>query len=172
MGDPFRFRNQPRGGKLPTPPAVAIDRFGKMIEPGHLILFNSPEDLAFEVVDVTTAMEPTMPGQRLMKVMLQAQFPVTIMAAQPNRGMVIVGETQARLQARAAQNGQGTTHVVEAEEPPASGIVLTDLPRANPDAVQPRADDAPVVERAGIEAAEDQPKAVCGQCGSHPCACF
>lgn len=198
---PFKgFRNQPKGGLPPMPPALAIDRFGKQIEIGHIVLFNSSEDLAFEVVDVKPLMNPNMaPGQRVMQIVLQAQFPVTFLGAQPNRGLVIVGESKARLEAAAARNGSGTTHTVEAESEPEqpSGIVLTDVEKTPPPSIEhaqlaePVPEFAPVekpesgkpcgcdpaanhvCERHQAEAQEPPPAAAaCVHCGSSPCVCF
>src|SRR3990172_2040272 len=84
-------------------PAVAIDRLGKLIEPGHLILFHTDEDLIFEVVDVRPVLNPGVPaGMQAMQVVLRAEFPVSFLAAQPNRAMVIIGESKARIEAKAA----------------------------------------------------------------------
>jgi hypothetical protein len=121
---PFRpFKSLPA-----RPPSIAIDRLGKMIEPGHLVMFNSPEDLIFEVADVRPVLNPGIPGgQQAIQILLRAEFPVMFLAAQPNRGMVIIGETQAKIAARAANNGVGAVAPEVAPEAP-SGIVLTDAP--------------------------------------------
>ena len=113
----------------PRPPSVAIDRLGKMIEPGHLILFHTEEDLIFEVVDVRPVLNPGLPqGTQAMQVLLRAEFPVGFLAAQPNRAMVIIGESKARIEAKATNNGQAQ-EAQEALVAP-SGIVLTDPPDA------------------------------------------
>ena len=108
----------------PMPPAIAIDRLGKLIEAGHLILFHAEEDLIFEVTDVRPVLNPGMvaAGKGAMQITLAAKFPVQCAAAVANRGMVIVGETEARIQARAMGNGQPMTTV------PSTGLVLTDAP--------------------------------------------
>ena len=152
---PFKgFRNQNRGGMPPIPPATALDRFGHVVEPGHIVLFNSPEDLAFEAVDVTPLLNPGLPpGQRMMNVVLQARFPVTIMGAMPNRGLVIVGETEARIAAQVADNGAGRQEPPDQPAAP-SGIVLTDAPAGTEpsEPEDPRMKD-PIVRPAG----DDEP---------------
>jgi len=111
---PFReFQPQP-----PRPPMVALDRFGKMIEAGHLILFHNEEDLIFEVVSVGPALNPMIQGGQAIQVVLQAKFPVVFQPAMPNRKMAICGETRAKTEAAAGKNGQ----------PQTSGLVLTDAP--------------------------------------------
>lgn len=110
----------------PRAPSVAIDRLGKLIEPGHLILFHNEEDLIFEVADVRPVLNPGLPqGTQAMKVMLRTpeDFPVVFLAAERNRAMVILGESKARIEAKAGANGQ----VQEAPVEPL-GIVLTDAP--------------------------------------------
>lgn len=102
-GNPFgRIAPQP-----PRPPMVAIDRFGKQIEAGHLIMFHMEEDPIFEVVSVGPALNPSLPGGQAIQVVLQAKFPVMFQPAAANRTMVICGETQARIEAMAARNGGG-----------------------------------------------------------------
>lgn len=88
------------------PPSVALDRLGKLIEAGHLILFHGDADLIFEVVSVSPALNPAVQGGQAMQVIIKAEFPVQVMPALPNRGMVIIGETKARQEAKARNNGQ------------------------------------------------------------------
>ena len=142
----------------PRPPSVAIDRLGKMIEPGHLILFHNDEDLIFEVLDVRPVLNPGVPdGAQAIQVMLKAEFPVAFLAAQPNRAMVIIGESQARVAARAENNGK-----VETAQDAPTGLVLTDGPR--------EIDDAPEETPSGegqCPACEHEGPVgvVCAQCG-------
>lgn len=103
MGKDLFRMPQPRA---PQPPMVAIDRMGRPIEPGHLILFHASEDLLFEVVSVGPVLNPSVQGGRSMRMVIQANFPVEFMPAYPNRGVVVVGETQARIDAKAAANGK------------------------------------------------------------------
>ena len=122
------------GGRPPQIPKVAIDRFGKLIEPGHLVMFHPGEDLIFEVVHVGPVLNPSVQGGQAIQAVLRAEFPVQFMPAQPNRGMVIVGESKARIDAQAASNGQGVALPAPGdEEQPPSGIVLTDLEKATED---------------------------------------
>ena len=90
-------------------PHVAVDRLGHAIEVGHLVMFHSSEDLIFEVIDVRPVLNPTLvaAGQQAMQVTLQTKFPVQVRAAMPNRGMVIVGESEARIHARTAAANNG-----------------------------------------------------------------
>ena len=104
---------------------VAIDRLGKMIEPGHLVLFHASEDLIFEVVSVGPVLNPSVQGGRAIQAVLRTEVPVIFQPAYPNRGMIVVGETQARAAATAAGNGKMDTVMPAVEEEP-SGIVLTD----------------------------------------------
>ena len=126
----------------PQIPMVAIDRYGKMIEAGHLVQFHNGEDLVFEVVHVGPVLNPSIQGGQAIQVMFRAEFPVQFLPATPNRGMVIVGESQARIQARAWNNGQpaaGPVLVPGDEHHPPSGIVLTDMGDGGPGAeVAPR----------------------------------
>lgn len=109
------FQAQP-----PRVPAVAVDRLGKMIEQGHLVLYHSSDDLIYEVVDLRPVLNPAMPNA--MQITLQTSFNVQIMSAVPSRAFIIVGESQARQAARAA--GNGALGAV-APDPP-SALVLTD----------------------------------------------
>ena len=106
----------------PQIPLVGVDRLGKLIEPGHLVMFHPGEDLIFEVVSAGPVLNPAIQGGKGFQVVLSATFPVQFMPATPNRGMVIVGESKARIEAKAANNGQGA--VVPADE--GTGIELTD----------------------------------------------
>jgi len=107
----------------PQTPMIAFDRFRKVIEPGHLVMFNSPEDLVFEVVSVKPVLNPAMQaaGVQAMEMTIAARFPVQFAAGQVNRGIVIVGETQERIQAKAGSNGQ-------AEQPGGTGERIIDAP--------------------------------------------
>lgn len=110
---------------------VAVDRFGKQIEQGHLIMFHMEEDLIFEVISVGPVLNPAVPGGNAIQVVLAAQFPVMFQPAAPNRTMVVVGETKARIDAAAARNGGGKTHLIGetgGERVSEGGIVLTDAP--------------------------------------------
>lgn len=112
---PFgRIQPQPQ-----RPPMVALDRFGKPLEAGHLIMFHCDEDLIFEIVSVGPVLNPAVQGGQAIQVVLAAQFPVMFQPAMPNRTMVIIGETQARITERAGSNGKSETTP--------SGIVLTDV---------------------------------------------
>jgi hypothetical protein len=117
QGNRGRLISEPGGMQ---PPAVALDRFGKVLEAGHLVLFHPGEDLVFEVVDVRPVLNPNAPAGRAMQVTLRAAFPVQTVAALPDRGMVIVGESQERLNKQASENGAGAIadeiERVEAEE--------------------------------------------------------
>lgn len=106
----------------PRPPMVAIDRFGKMIEAGHLVMFHNEVDLILEVVSVGPVLNPSIQGGQAIQIVLRGQFPVMCAPAQANQGFCIVGESQARIAERAAGNGQPAT----APPDPPSGIVLTD----------------------------------------------
>ncbi len=108
---------------------VALDRFGKQLEAGHLILFHTSEDLIFEIVEVGPVLNPSLQGGQAVQCVVQAKFPIMFQPAMPNRTMVIVGETQARIQAKAGSNGKpdlmGEGSLPSADAP--SGIVLTDM---------------------------------------------
>lgn len=108
----------------PRPPSVALDRFGKIVEPGHLVLVHSNVDLLFEVVDVRPVLNPSVAQGQAMQVTIRAHFPVQILSAHPSEGFVIVGESQARLEAKAANNGSAP------EPAPPSGLALTDTEQA------------------------------------------
>lgn len=119
-------------GRMPTqpprPPMVAVDRFGKQIEAGHLIMFHMEEDLIFEVVSVGPVLNPSIQGGQAIQVVLAAQFPVMFQPAFPNRTMVVCGETKARIEAQAGKNG-GAPHLLgdpSTERVTEGGIVLTD----------------------------------------------
>lgn len=121
--NPFgRIQTQPM-----RPLMVAIDRFGKQIEAGHLVMFHMEEDPIFEVVSVGPALNPSLPGGQAIQVMLQAKFPVMFQPAAANRTMVICGESKARQEAMAARNGDGgRTHEHAPERRSEGGIILTD----------------------------------------------
>jgi hypothetical protein len=107
------------------PPTIAVDRMGRPIEPGHLILMNDPNGFVFEVVAVTPVLNPAMPpGQAAVQVMVRAEFPIHVQAGAIQRGLIVVGETKARKELLAQGNG-----APEAEGPK---LVLTD-PDAEPD---------------------------------------
>lgn len=132
MGKQPPFRFNPRGQQPSAPPYIALDRFGKMLEPGHLVMFHSTEDLIFEVIAVEPVLSANLPqGQQGIRVTLSSKFPVEFFAAMPNRSMVLIGETQERIALRAQQNGNAAA-VPEPHAP--SGIVLTDPPAATEDA--------------------------------------
>lgn len=147
------FRQAP-----PPIPQVAIDRLGKIIEQGHLVLYHSPDDMIYEVVDLRPVLNPSMPNA--MQVTLQTQFNVLIQAAVPSRAFIIVGESAARQQARAAGNGAlGTV----APDPP-SALVLTD---ANTGAKQEVESVSPSQFADSIEepAKAEITQGACGNCG-------
>ena len=107
---PFKeFQQHP-----PRPPSVAIDRMGNVIEPGHLLLVHEPNGFAFEVVDVRPVLNPGVQAP-VVQLTLQAKFNVHVLAAQRNNGVVVIGLTEARMQAQ--QNGQPA---------PGPSLVLTD----------------------------------------------
>lgn len=121
------FKQQP-----PRPPLIALDRLGKAIEPGHLLLVMSPMGLMFEVLDVRPVLNPAQPGA--MQVTIQSRVPVQMRAAVPFESFVIIGETDARKAVMAANNGsrrdlsaEEMNHDVVSVAPAPSGIVLTDL---------------------------------------------
>jgi hypothetical protein len=136
------LRNQP-----PRMPAVAVDRVGNMIEPGHLVMFQNTQQFILEVVDVRPVLNPGIPeGQSVVQVTLQMPaFRVQMAGASPNGGLVVIGKSEARMkaEAEAQMNGGGLTPEPEAEpetqgyvEPvdpaPASDgprLVLTDPPK-------------------------------------------
>lgn len=101
-----RMGNQP-----PRPPSIALDRMGKLIEAGHLVMFHAEEDLVFEVVSVGPVLHPGAPAGQAIQIMLAAQFPVMTQAATPNRGFVIVGESKTRLEAQAAAANNGNAEL-------------------------------------------------------------
>ncbi len=138
---PFRPFTGPKAmqAQAMRPPSVAIDRMQRMIEVGHLVMFHNEEDLIFEVVDIRPVLDPNIPqGQGVVTVMLSAQFPVHTHAAMPNRGMIIVGESPARIAKQASENGNRPEESVRVAS--ASGLVLTDAPS---DPVQEPVDDTP-----------------------------
>lgn len=126
----FRLMDGGRGpgGQIPQLPRVAVDRFGKLIESGHLVMFHSVEDLIFEVVNVGPVLNPGVQGGQAVQAVLTATFPVQFLPGMPNRGMVIVGESKARLDAKAANNGKVNVADAGFPEPSSEGpsIVLTD----------------------------------------------
>lgn len=152
MSNPFRSI---KGGLPPMPPRmpmVVLDRFGKGVEAGHLVLFHNNEDLVFEVTDVRPILNPAMQanGVQAMQITLAAQFPVHYSAGQANRDIAIVGESQRRLAERAASNGHGDIAPSTTKEDQASsGIVLTDAP------------DPP----AGTDESSAKPEGPCNECG-------
>jgi hypothetical protein len=103
-------------------PHVALDRMGRLIEPGHLVLYHAPVDCIFQVVSVTPVLNPALVagGQQAMQVTLYAQFPVQMASAVPSSSLVIIGETEARMKAQAKAAGDG--------QPEAAGpkLVVTD----------------------------------------------
>ncbi len=123
----------------PRPPMIALDRFQKQIEAGHLIMFHVEEDLIFEVVSVGPVLNPSIPGGQGIQIVIQAKFPVMFQPAVPNRTMVICGETKARIEAAAGKNGTAAhEHYIASGEIPGvqesgddavahSRIVLTDV---------------------------------------------
>ncbi len=106
-----RLQNKP-----PRPPSIAMDMMGRVIEPGHLMAYSPDGHLVVEVVSVTPILRPDVPSG-LMEVTVQARFALSTLPAQPIRQLVIVGETQARLAAKAGNNGQ----MVPEPEPDSSG---------------------------------------------------
>lgn len=162
-----RMGNQP-----PRPPSIALDRMGKLIEAGHLVMFHAEEDLVFEVVSVGPVLHPGAPAGQAIQIMLAAQFPVMTQAATPNRGFVIVGESKTRLdaQAKAANNGNGELErayesAVVGENPPglavAGGAVLNKV--TGTDDHDP--EQTYVVTPEKIEQIEHD-HAKCGACGA------
>lgn len=112
-------------GGGPRIPLVAVDKLGKMVEQGHLVIYCSPDPLiVYEVVDVRPVLNPGESSGRAMKVTLQTQLDVQCQTGVPSRNLLIIGETQARIQARAGSNGQ--------PEKGPSGIVLTDVDDGGP----------------------------------------
>lgn len=155
------FKAQP-----PRPPSIALDRFGHMIEVGHIVLFHHGEDLAFEVVDVRPVLNPGAPAQTI-QIMLKAEFPVQTLAAMPNRGFVIVGESQARLAAKAADNGKPervpSITLTDSEMPGVSG----DRPAADAEVGQGDAGEGPAPASEVTQGACD----ACGDVGPLGAAC-
>lgn len=124
----------------PQPPMLALDRLGKSIEAGHLVLFHNMEDLIFEVTEVHPVLDPGMrmaDGSVVMQVGLVTQVPLRIRAAEPSGSLVIIGETQARIKARIEarvgapdDNGRGAVvgsiQPADAPAEPPDKIVITD----------------------------------------------
>ena len=91
-------KNNSRGphGKSPinglTPaPSVALDRFGRVLKAGQLVLYRPPMDLIFEVVSVGSALDPRAP-QGAITLALYAKVPVSCAPGVPLGEIVIVGE--------------------------------------------------------------------------------
>lgn len=102
--------------------SLAVDRFGKRIEPGHIVLWKPPVDMMYEVVEIKPALDASLPqNQAFVHVVMKADMKHLIEAAKPNLSLIVVGETEARIKAKAESNG---TPVEATPEP--SGIVLTD----------------------------------------------
>ncbi len=106
----------------PQVPMVAVDRFGKLIEAGHLVMYRSNIDIIFEVVDVRPVLNPgaQMP---MVQITMQAQFPVQAPAGSRTNEIVICGESRSRVEAKAGNNGKAE----EAKDAPPM-IALTDVP--------------------------------------------
>lgn len=108
---PFRFKPQ----QQPLPPQVfALDRFGKVIEKGHLVMFHNDVDMICEVTDIGPILQPNAP-QGMVQIMLRAQVPVMTAAAQPSRLLAVCGETE---EYRAAREGAAKNGDVEPEKEP------------------------------------------------------
>ena len=145
-------------GRPPQIPLVGVDRLGKLIEPGHLVLFHPGDDLIFEVLSVGPVLNPGIQNGKAIQVVLSATFPVQFMPATPNRGMVIVGESKARLEAKAANNGQGQAIPPPGDEVPPSGIVLTDVRETS----EEHPSDGPCGSCGGLGPVGT----ACGECGT------
>ncbi len=116
--------------RAPQPPSVVIDRMGRMIEAGHLVLFHAPNDLVFEVVAISPVLNPSIPdGQKAMQLSIRAEFNVQTLAAMRDQNLIVVGETEAR----SKRNGANGPVAVEEIPQEPSGIMLTDGPVAVPD---------------------------------------
>ena len=104
-------------------PHLAVDRYGRYIEPGHLVQYHSPIELVFEVVDVRAVLNPVLvaKGMQAMQLTLRAQFPIQIVAAQPDQTLVIIGDSQARAKALAEAGKDG-----QPQEPEPSLVDITD----------------------------------------------
>ena len=114
----------------PPPPAIALDRFGNLLEPGHLVMYRPELDTIFEVVEVAPEIHPSAP-KGTMRVILAAQFPIGVPYATPINRLVICGKSHARVQAEqmTAQNGAGLAPppaVAEALAQAGPKLVLTD----------------------------------------------
>lgn len=152
------------GGPPPLPrvPKVHLDRFGHLIEPGHLVLYHPPQDLVLEVVDVTPVLNPSASGGTAMQTTLQARFKVQALTGIPDGSLIIVGESQERLAAKAASNGSGETTKRQTQRP--SGLVLTDAPDTPADPPEP---DLPMLacSECGAEATPEAVGLKCESCG-------
>lgn len=80
-----------RGPVGPTAPPVALDRLGREIVPGALVLLeHNATDIVFQVAAVKPLLLPDAP-QGAMEVVLVATVPITMGRAQPSSRMFVVG---------------------------------------------------------------------------------
>lgn len=105
------------------PPKIAIDRFGNIIEAGHLVLYHNDQDLVMEVIDVTPVLNPNLPpGVSAMQIRLEVKkMIIQTMAASPFPALIVVGKSETRTKAEAKAAGNGRPTVVE--DPPPQELI-------------------------------------------------
>lgn len=153
-----------RGG----PPPIAVERFGRVLQPGDDILIETPISLSLRVAKIEPCLDPRVPPGHVV-VTLTRVLQMTIPAAQPVEHLVRVVTYEENL----AQGKVSAPEKKEEEDSPASptgpgdefsispatdasasapadggGIVLTDSP------ADPPSPPAPPVAGAPIEPAE------------------
>lgn len=157
-------------GKQPPPipqmPKVALDRFGHLIEPGHLVMYHAPNDLLLEVVAVHPVVNPAAQGGMAIQMTLRAQFNIQGASGVPAGSLVIVGETQERIAAKAGNNGhadatgpssQADGHADSSEGPK---LILTDGDMPTEPDIEAEAGTCPACGDTG------RPGTACIDCGA------
>jgi len=83
------FQTAVRMGK-----AYAIDRFASPIQQGSLVLWATPHDMVWQVIDVKPVLDVRQPPG-LMTLVMHCEVPVQFIAGQPAMGLVVVGRQNA-----------------------------------------------------------------------------
>jgi len=82
--------------------AAALDRLGRPVRQGDLVLWHPPDDLIFEVLGVSVPLDPRMPPG-VLTMTLGVTVPVNVQANTPVRPLLHVGRVPAEAEAAPAE---------------------------------------------------------------------
>ena len=115
------------GAQLQQGSMAVRDRFGVAISAGALVIFAPPYDLIFQVVSAEPLISldprfPVPPGR--MKLVLQTEFPLMLLANQPQMNMIHCGMTDGIAHSEVKSPDAAAAPAAEAPtDAPASSVV-------------------------------------------------